>query len=116
MKYEELPPISRDELKHALDGRDPDEAARAILRMALHEADFAWAERKCLDALHDSRETVRAAAVIGLGHLARIHRAPIDPGIVEELKKLQAHPKLAGLAEDALDDILMFASSQAPTN
>lgn len=84
--------------------------------MALHEADLAWAQKKCLDALHDSREAVRAAGIAGLGHLARLHHALISPAITVELKKFRGNPKLSGIAEDALDDILMFASSQTRTS
>ena len=112
MKYEELTPITREELNMALMGSKPDEAARAILRMALHEPDLAWAETKCLAALRDSRPEVKAAAITALGHLARIHHALIHPAVVDELRSLQDDPRFAGLAEDALDDVSMFASSQ----
>jgi len=116
MKYEELQPISHVELREALLGPKPSDAARAILRMTLHEPDLRWAERKCLDALHDGRLEVRAAAITGLGHLARIHHALIDPAIVEELKKLRKDPMLGGIAEDTLEDITTFASSQTRAN
>jgi len=116
MKYEELPAISRDELEMALVRAKPPGAARALLRMALHEPDAAWAERKCLGELNDDRDDVRAAAVVGLGHLARIHHTLLDPRVLEELRKLQQDPRLGGVAEDALEDILTFTSSQARTS
>lgn len=116
MKYEEMPPITHEELGTALIGSNPGQAARAILRMAVHEPDLAWAESECLAALHDRRPEVTAAAITALGHLARIHHALIHPAIVEELRSLQTDPRFAGLAEDALDDISMFASSPARKN
>ena len=111
MKYEELAPISRDEFREAVSGPRLELAARAILQMALHEPDLAWAEQACLLALQDSRQEVKAAAIAGLGHLARIHGALSDPAVIEELRKLTHDPKLSGIAEDALDDIQIFASS-----
>jgi hypothetical protein len=116
MKYEEMQPITHEELSAALRGSKASEAARAILRMALHESDFAWAESECLAALHDSRPEVKAAAITALGHLARIHHALIHPTVVAELRSLQNDPRFAGIAEDALDDVSTFASSPARTN
>jgi hypothetical protein len=113
MKYEELPPISRDELRSALASSKSHEAARALLRMALNEPDAAWAERKCKEELGDGRDDVRGAAITCLGHLARIHHTLFDATIVDELRKLQGNPKLGGIVEDALDDILAFASVPA---
>src|SRR5262249_38352376 len=116
MKYEELPPINLDQLERALAGQSAEDAAVALLRMALNETNWAWAEKKCLDALHDGRAPVRAAAVTGLGHLARIDRKLNKEVVIPELQKLKGHPELGGLAEDALEDILIFtsASSSSP--
>jgi hypothetical protein len=65
--------------------------------------------------MKDDRDDVRAAAIVGLGHLAPIHHTLLDPRILDELRKLQRDPKLGGVAEDALEDILTFASPQART-
>jgi hypothetical protein len=116
MKYEELQPITREDLNAALLGGKPGEAARAILRMALHESDLAWAETECLAALHDSRPEVKAAAITALGHLARIHHTLVHPAVIDELKSLQLDPKFSGIAEDALEDVSMFASSHTRAN
>lgn len=116
MKYEELLPISHEHLEQALAGEAPEEAARALLRMALNDRDRQWAERKCLAALRDSREEVRPAAITSLGHLARIHRVITNEAAVQELRKLQDDPKLGGLAEAALEEILLFTSvSSSPS-
>jgi hypothetical protein len=111
MKYEELPPISRNEVTDALESPGAVEAARAILRMSLHETDEAWAETVCANALRDRRSEVVAAAITGLGHLARIHRVLSNPAIVDELRNLQRDSRFSGKAEDALEDISMFASA-----
>ena len=109
MKYERLAPISLEEVETALAGSSPIEAATAILRMAMHDSDHVWAERKCLSALMDQREEVRAAAITALGHLARIHRELSKEIVVPALEKIkQNDSRLAGFAEDALEDIAIF--------
>lgn len=113
MKYEELPPITHDQLEQALTRESADDAAVALLRMALNEPNWAWAEKKCLTALQDGRVPVRAAAVTGLGHLARIHRKVTKDAVVAALQNLKGHPDLGGLVEDALEDILIFTSSSS---
>src|SRR5215813_4165301 len=110
MKYEELPPINRDEVRDCLKNANADQAGRAILRMVLHEPDAAWAESVCVEALQDRRPEVQAAAITGLGHLARLHGGLSDPKIVGLLKELQREPRFQGITQDALDDIVMFSS------
>ena len=116
MKYEELPPITPDQLERALAGESPEHAAVALLRMALNDPNWAWAEEKCLAALHDGREPVRAAAITSLGHLARIHRKVSKETVVPELQKFKGDPELGGLARDALEDILIFTSASSSSN
>ena len=111
MRYEELKTISHEETERALSDGTAGEAARALLSAALHDSDPLWVERKCLGALHDSREEVRAAAITSRGHVARIHHAVTSEVVIPQLLRLKDDPQLGGLAEDALDDILMFTSS-----
>ena len=111
MKYEELSPITREELERAMANGSSEDAAVALLRMALHESDWLWAEGKCLAALHDERIAIQAAAVTGLGHVSRLHRKMTKEIVLPELEKLKDDPELGGVAEDALNDILIFASA-----
>jgi len=113
MIYENLPRIKPDELDEALAKGTPEEAARALLRMAMSETDWRWAEGKCLLALSDWRDEVKAAAITSLGHLARIHHTLSLEIVVPQLQKMKGDPKLGGIVEDALEDILMFTSSPA---
>jgi hypothetical protein len=110
MKYEVLRSISREELEDALSAGSAAVARRALLRMALHEPDRKWAAQKCLAALRDQRVDVRAAAITSLGHLARIHRCSDLEQVMPALQALKADPELGGIAEDALEDILIFTT------
>lgn len=82
--------------------------------MSLNDDDWTWAETKCLTALLDKREIVRAAAITSLGHLARIHHKVTKELVVPELETLTSDPQLGGIAEDALEDIFMIASPPKP--
>jgi hypothetical protein len=97
MKYEDLSPITPDQLERALAGKSPEDAGVALLRMALNDPNWAWAEEKRLAALHDGREPVRAAAITSLGHLARIHRKVTKETVVPELQKFKGHPESGAL-------------------
>ncbi|HLZ51035.1 MAG TPA: hypothetical protein VKP61_09800 [Candidatus Acidoferrum sp.] len=108
MKYEDILPISREELREALTSDSDERAARAIIATALHDTDWAWAEQQCLMALQDRREDVRAAAIIGLGHIARVHRRSTLSVTIPALKALRFDQHLGGTVEDAIEDILMF--------
>ena len=72
-RYEELLPIDRSELDAALIGRDVDQRVRAILRLALNDDDFELIEQVSLQQLDADDFTVRRAAVLAVGHLARRH-------------------------------------------
>ncbi|HBY64199.1 MAG TPA: hypothetical protein DEH78_30625 [Solibacterales bacterium] len=110
MIYENVTPISRGEAEALLRGASATESATTLIRVALHEPDRAWAERLFLKALDDGRSEVRAAAVTGLGHLARIH-CEIDSAALDALRALRDDPLLGGLAEDALDDVSTFVAA-----
>ena len=107
MKYEDLRPISKADAEHSLHTCSAEETASCLIRVALHDPDQQWAERLLLRAIRDERVEVRAAAVTGLGHLARIHRN-ISNAAFESLQQLRDSP-LSGLVEDALEEIVAFA-------
>ena len=81
MIYEEPQPITREQAEAAVISGSPDEAAQALISVALHEQDRNWAESLCLRGLKDPREEVVAAAITGFGHLARLHRK-VSPAVV----------------------------------
>jgi hypothetical protein len=108
MIYEEIGPITREAAEVAFRGGDPMESVKALLSLAYHDPDWRWVQERCLEMLKHPSETVRGAAVISLGHLARIHRT-LDLGIVvPALEAVRCDAALAGKVEDAFDDIAVF--------
>jgi hypothetical protein len=113
MEYETLLPIGRHELDEVFRSGTPSDAANGLLRMALNEPESHWAEARCVAALRDPREDVVAAAVIALGHIARTRGSIRLERVLPELKRLRDVPGFAGLLQDALADILVFACRRA---
>jgi hypothetical protein len=109
LRYEELPPISRQEFTAALADGTIEERSEALLRLALHDADIAFVEEACLRALDQQPGDVRRSSVLALGHLARIHHGVADD-TVGRLRSLRGDPHLAGVVADALDDIRIYTS------
>ncbi len=109
MEYHDLPPVSHAELYAALSSPAAERAAAAVISVGLHEPDWRWAEQVCLDVLKDAREEVRAAAVTSLGHIARVHGKITARIVIPALESLLNDPSLGGIAEDALEDIRLFA-------
>lgn len=108
MRYEDLTPISKEEVRSAVRDGPVEQVSKSLLRMALHEADWPWAESVCLEALEDPRTNIRRAAPTGLGHIARIHRTLHLQRVVPAIAAFLQDPALSGAARDALEDITIF--------
>ena len=108
MIYENLSPITPDEFTAAtrLGG---EQAASALLRVALYEPDQAWAEEQCLAALSSPQPQLRLAAVTSAGHLVRRFRS-LRPEIAAAVSALRDDALVRGMANDALEDIRIFTA------
>ena len=111
VRYEE-PVATRTDLAAALLSGDDEAAASALVGVILNDADWSWSQDRCLGLLAHPSLIVRRAAVICLGHVARIH-GHIDVGkVVPLLTELGATDvDLTGSVRDALDDIRMFGGA-----
>lgn len=82
----------------------------AVIGAAQHSEDPSWVEGLCMDLARGTSEVeVRAAALLGLAHIARrFGRLDDLPGIQSLLAQLDADPDLAGRAQDVRDDLQIF--------
>ncbi len=116
LRYEEPQPISRKEVESALASENPEVAAKALIRMALWEPDWEWAEHTCLAALQNRNVEIKKAALTAIGHVARLHHVLHLEAVIPVVKQLLDDPSCQGIAEDALDDISIFVrSSNTPS-
>ncbi|UGT69599.1 hypothetical protein LTT66_05240 [Nocardia gipuzkoensis] len=107
--YQRLDPIERNEAIALLESGEGQVVAETILRLALHDPDAAWVTERALALTDSPDDDVRNSASTALGHIARIHRSIDRDRVVPALQRLLDDPKTAGRADDALDDIAMFA-------
>jgi hypothetical protein len=112
MRYQEVPPISRNEARAAF--RSGDEAAirDALLRITYHDQDWQWIQDQLVRFARHRNGAIRGVAGLCFGHLARIHRALDRDVVLPVLRELAAHPETRGQAEDALSDIEIFVGSR----
>lgn len=110
MRYKDEPAIRKNDAMLALSKTDV-EASEALIRASLWIDDPEWVENLLLSSLGDSREGVRRSAIIGLGHLGRLHGMPHLPVVISALRQFLTDPVLGGSAEDAIEDIAVYSDT-----
>ncbi|MFC6011790.1 hypothetical protein [Nocardia lasii] len=109
MRYEEPEPIDRAAAIVMLESGDAEQAESAIIQLALSDPDGNWVILQALRLLKSRIGSVRATAATAIGHVARIHGSVDKDTVLPALHALMTDPETAGRAEDALDDIEIFA-------
>jgi hypothetical protein len=109
MKYDAIPELSREEIEAAVNRNRPEELSVAVLAASLHAEDPAWAEDVCVSLAAHSDPRVRGNAVLGLGHIARLHRV-LTPRSRKIVEASLADPSelVRGQADAARDDLHQF--------
>lgn len=108
MRYQDVPPLSRDEAEAIFAGDDHAAIIDALLSITFHDPDWRWVQGHCLRLARHPSSSVRSLAGLCFGHLARIHRELDLDIVLPVLHELTRHPDTRGQAEDALDDIDTF--------
>jgi hypothetical protein len=110
MRYEAIEPRSREEIEVAISRNNSDELSNAVVSAALYSNDPEWAEEVCLRLAGHDHPNVRGNAVLGFGHIARIHRR-LDESKVKPLIESALRDKsdyVRGQADAAADDVEQF--------
>jgi hypothetical protein len=109
MKYEDIEPMSREGVEAALARNDPEELSRAVIAVALHSDDLAWASSVCFRLASHRHFNVRGNAILGFGHLARRYRR-LDSAAHEVIEAglLDTDSYVRGQSDDAADDVQHF--------
>ena len=110
MKYSTPPRLSRKQATADLASADSRKRVDALLSLALYDSDWRWVQDQCLRLLADPEEDVVATAILGLGHLARLHQRLDLERVLPPLITLQADQRFSGRVSDAFADIRMFVS------
>lgn len=109
-RYQSIPEMTRAEIAAAIERGDPGELRYAVLAAALYDPDPDWAEDLCLRLAAHPHFNVRGNALLGLGHIARLHRrldrARSQPALDAGLQ--DADPYVRGQADAATGDVEHF--------
>jgi hypothetical protein len=75
VRYEEIPPISREAAEAVFVRDDPHEVVNALLGLAISDPDWRWVQQQCLRFIHHPDPNVRYIVPLCFMHLARLHGA-----------------------------------------
>ncbi len=114
MRYEDIPILTKEEILEALHRADPEELETISLSASLGIDDWQWAQAVCLQLATHPEPGVRGNAILGFGHLARLHRRldrdRVEPAIRDALNDRDADVR--GHADSAAEDIATFLDWQ----
>lgn len=96
MKYEEPKQISYEEALAIFDHGSPKEISRALIAMSFYEKNVSHIERWCLYWCNSTNIEISSAAVISLGHIARIHGRITKEAVLPILNILKNRQGLQG--------------------
>ena len=80
LKYEEIDRLTFSEIESAILRNEPRELSRAVLSAALYFDDPQLAQAICIRLSDHANANVRGNAVLGFGHIARVHRQLTEVG------------------------------------
>ena len=114
MEYEVIGKMSRDDVDAVIQRNQPDELLMTVLSAALYSDDPEWAESICLRLAGHEHFNVRGNAIVGFGHIARVHgklNADRIKSIIEAALS-DGSEYVRGQAETAADDVEHFLKWQ----
>ena len=116
MIYKSPTPISHAAAEKIFAEGNLDTIPSVLSSLALLDPDVQWVEQKCLMFAHHEHWMIREISAVCLGHLARIHQNidldRVIPVLIGLTKDSDVY--VAGVAEDALDDIELFMGYRVP--
>lgn len=110
MRYQPIEPMSREDAERAVVSANPEVVLRAVLAVALHDGELAWAEAFCERFVRHPDPGVRGSALLGFGHLARRFRR-LDAERVQPLLEAglaDSDAWVRGQSDSAADDAEFF--------
>lgn len=107
LKYVVIKRLSQEEVEAAISKNKPKELSAAVLSASLHSDNPDWAQDVCLRLANHKATNVRAMALQGFGHIARIH-GKLTKKLVKPIIETALNDKndfVRGEADGAADDV-----------
>jgi hypothetical protein len=108
MQFDNVGVINKISAEMAFSSSDENQICQALVSLAFHESDWQWVQNHCLEYLQSDNPNIAGISAICLGHIARIHRKLEKDKVVTALRQKLNNSEIAGVVEDALDDISMY--------
>ncbi len=110
MKYEPIQRYSKAEIEKAIEENDTDKLPLMVLSVALYSDNYDYAENFCIRFSNHEHFAVRANAIQGFGHIARIDKKLNEESIKPIIKKAlkDENEFVRGEAIDVKDDTKHF--------
>ena len=106
MKYDAIPELSREQIEAVVKRNHAEELLVAVLAASLHSEGPVWAEGLCVSLAANPDPRVRGNAVLGLGHIARLHRVLTSQSrAIVEASLVDPSELVRGQADAARDDL-----------
>jgi hypothetical protein len=112
LKYESVPPITREELAVQLESDSPQIVANALYAATRHEEDWVWVQDQCLKALSSPEVSVRWAAATCLGDLAFLRRPLNVEAVIPALETATKDSAIADPAAFSLSMVRQFQKGE----
>lgn len=110
MKYEAIEIYTQTEIDKAVKDNDSEKLLLMVISVALYSDDYEYAENFCIQFSNHKHFNVRGNAILGFGHIARIHRKlnekKVKPIIKKALKDESEYVR--NQAEGVVDDTKHF--------
>jgi hypothetical protein len=107
--YEAVKPLDRSSTYKLLLSDDVGAIVRAILTISWHD-DWRFAQDVCLKfARHDTPDVSRIS-IVGLAHIARVHRMIDLDSVLRLATEIRTSGKHLGELADLLDDIAIYVT------
>jgi hypothetical protein len=109
-KYEEISPSDHQAVEQALRDDVPEVLWRVVIAVSMHDDNWRYAQDLCIRLAAHAHFNVRGNAVLGFGHIARVH-GQLDQALVQPIIQAALHDPsdyIRGQAVSAVDDTEFF--------
>ena len=114
MKYQSIRSYSEADVERAIENDSTADLAQMVVSVSMSGEDIRWAESLCVRLARHNDRNVRGNAVLGFGHIARMHGKLVSSDAISLVTRALTDEDsyVRGQAISAADDIEQFLGVQ----